>query len=775
MRFKPTIVLALLLALSLPAGAQNDIAQKAECQGGMAIYISSKNKVYLGLPEQMAGRKLLIGGAVSAVSDPGAANIGQMASGPVQCVIVSLEDSLVVLRRPQLAGSSSEADYAKAMERNFASPILRRMAPLERSDGRIVFDITSLVTKAAPRGNDFKPGAEDGTSWFSDPKAFEDNASVKLNQSFEANGLGGKTTVSMVSTVSVLALPAEGMRPRLQDARIGTFHSGSATGENRYELGSATDGLRPYRLANRWRLHLTDTLAWLQGKTVSVKNPIIWWIDDSFPEVWKQPVKDGVLAWNAAFEAFGLKDVLQVRDFPADDPSFDPDNLKFNCIRFVPNATANAMGPSWADPETGEIVSATVLMFNDVVRLLNNWRFVQTAQTDERVRCKKMPDEIISEALVYAVSHEIGHTLGLLHNMAASAAIPVDSLRSATFTAVHGTTASIMDYARFNYVAQPQDKGVRLVPPALGEYDRYAIEWLYKPVPGAKDMWEETRAAEALIDRHEGDPFYRYGPQQPAMAAVQYDPSARTQDLGDDAVRAGGYGVENLKYILPRINGWIEDDADYSHRRELYKQLCAQYGKYLSNAASMIGGVKLYRTKTGRKCIPVEAGKQKEALRWVVDQVCNSAWLDCPELTGHFGLHNSQSHSAAASMAQYLAFTAPVAVATASENGSDYDVEAYFNDLYDRVFSGKLTAQRKSLQRALVTLAVKRSAPAKPAESFNDSFCFGEWADPGQQSVDIAASSEVAVYRAAFLEKVRSYSARNKRNPHFAYLYSLTK
>ena len=774
MRFKPTIVLALLLALSSPAGAQNDIAQKAECPGGMAIYISSKNKVYLGLPEQMAGRKLLIGGAVSAVSDPGAANIGQMASGPIQCVIVSIEDSLVVLRRPQLAGSSDEAEYAKAMDRNFADPILRRMPPLAIRDGRIVFDITSLVTKAAPRGSDFKPGAEDGTSWLSDPKAFEDNASVKLNQSFEANGLGGKTTVSMVSTVSVLALPAEPMRPRLQDARIGTFHSGSATGENRYELGGTTDGLRPYRLANRWRLHLSDTLAWLQGKKVSVKNPIIWWIDDSFPEVWKQPLKDGVLAWNAAFEAFGLKDVLQVRDFPTDDASFDPDNLKYNCIRYVPNATANAMGPSWADPETGEIVSATVLMFNDVARLLNSWRFVQTAQVDKRIRCKKMPDDVFQEALVYAVSHEIGHTLGLLHNMAASAAIPVDSLRSPSFTAVHGTTASIMDYARFNYVAQPSDTDVRLVPPSLGEYDRYAIEWLYKPVPGAKDMWEEAAMAEALIDRHEGDPYYRYGPQQPAMSPVQYDPTARTQDLGDDAVRAGDYGVANLKYILAQMQQWIEDDADYAHRRELYKQLCAQYGRYLSNAASMIGGVKLYRTKTGESCVAVTAGKQREALRWVVAQVSESAWLDCPELTGHFGLHGAQSHSAAVSMAQYLAFTAPVAVATASENGSDYGVEEYFNDLFDQVFSGRLTPQRKSLQRAIVTLATKRNAPAKPAESKNDSFCFGEWAAPTQQSVDIAASSEVAVYRTAFLEKVRKYSARRKHNPHFAYLYSLT-
>lgn len=766
----------LLLILSqVGLFAQADIARKAECLDGMGIYLSSRNKVLLGVPEEMMGRKLLFGGTVSAVSDPGAAHIGQRASGQLSCVIPTIEDSLVVLSRPQVVGSSADGELQEAMARNFSMPVLRR-APLERRDGRIVFDITSFVTKAAPRGNDFRPGNEEGNAWFDGLKAFEDNASIRLHQTLESSGLGGKGTVSLVSTVSVLVLPDEPMRPRLHDSRIGTFQTGSLSGGPRHDLSLREDGLHPYRLANHWRVEPSDIQAWLRGETVSVKKPIVWYVDDSFPETWKPAIREGVLAWNAAFEAFGLKDVLQVRDFPVDEPSFDPDNLKYNCVRYVPNATANAMGPSWVDPETGEIVSATVLLFHDLLRLLNNWRFVQTAQVDERVRRKKMPVDVIQEALVYAVSHEIGHTLGLLHNMAGSAAIPVDSLRSPAFTAVHGTTASIMDYARFNYVAQPSDREVRLVPPPLGEYDKFAIEWLYKPVPGAVDLWEEAALAERIVDAHEGDPFYRYGAQQPALALVQPDPTARTQDLGDDPLKAGDYGTTNLRYILSRMEDWIDDDPDYSHRRLLYGQLTAQYKRYLGHAQALIGGVVLHKTKIGDASVPVPAKRQREALEWVLAQVAGSAWLDAPELTAHFGLHASESAVCAVSVGRYLASSAPLAVATAQANGSAYTTARYFDDLFRLVFhDGRFTPAEKALQRALVTSLIRREAVSPQERKGDESFCFGEADTPTPASVDVSAENETAVYRLAFLQKVRKWTKRRRSDADMAYLYSLTE
>jgi hypothetical protein len=767
----------LLAGLPQSAHAQKDVAEKAEYPDGLALYRTSKNKVYLGIPESMLGRRILIGGAVTAVSDPGAGSVGQR-PGPPQCFQVDREDSLVVLSRPLTAGTSGDPDLDKAMERNFIPAVYRKLPILFRSGERLVFDITQLVTKAAPKSDGFKPGSEDGTSWYGAPKAFSDNASIRLYQSMEANGLGGKSTVSMVSTVSVLVLPETPMQPRLQDSRIGTFSTGSPGGGNRFDLSTARDGLHPYRLANRWRVEPADPEAWQRGETVPVKHPIVWYVDDSFPSLWKQPIREGVLAWNAAFEAFGFRDVLQVRDFPApeEDPEFDPDNLRYNCIRFVPDNTANAMGPSWTDPLTGEIINAQVLVFNDVVRLLNNWRFVQTAQVDPRVRGKKLPDDVLQEALVYVVSHEIGHTLGLLHNMAGSAAIPVDSLRSSSFTAVHGTTATIMDYARFNYVAQPGDRNVRLTPPSLGVYDRYAIEWLYKPT-GEKDLWEDSRMAGKLIEAHAGDPFYRFGAQQLAAAAVQYDPSSRTQDLGNDPVLAGRYGVDNLRYILDNLENWVDDDPDYSHRKQLYGQLCTQYARYLGHALAQVGGMKLY---PDRPAVPVTREAQREALEWVLNQVRTSGWLDRPALTAHFGLHAPESNKIAATLANNLAGGTPLGIVTATQNGSGYSLDEYYDDLFRLLFhGGALTPQERALQRGIVSSLGRSAGGAAPKAALDgeNDICFGEAVSPTQSSVDVSASNENAGYRLQFLLRVekaarhRRHSGTREDRAHYEFIY----
>ena len=261
------------------------------------------------------------------------------------------------------------------------------------------------------------------------------------------------------------------------------------------------------------------------------------------------------MEWNRAFEKAGFKNAILAKDYPKNDPNFDPDDMRYNCFKYAATSTANAMGPSYTDPRTGEILAADVIWHHNIVSLLHNWRFVQTGTVDKRVRTVTFDDELMKESMKYAASHEVGHTLGLMHNMGASYSFPVDSLRSPSFTQKYGTTPSIMDYARNNYVAQPGDleRGVKLTPPDLGVYDIHAIHWGYQLLPNIQKPEDEKPTLEAWIQEHAGDPMYEFGAQQ-VIATI--DPTDQTEDLGDDHIKASDLGIANLKVLMKNLLNW---------------------------------------------------------------------------------------------------------------------------------------------------------------------------------------------------------------------------
>ena len=779
-------------------------------------------KIYLEYPLKYMGRDILVGGTLSATSEPLLLNVGYKYNEPVLYRVVK-KDSSIVFNKPNLAATMGEDKewVKKAMEKSYIDIPAKSFSvhSYNADSSAVVIEVTSFIKDSkelAPKvsGGLLTSSPVSSKFTFEGVKAFEDNASLEVAQPVEAQymTLFGAIPLGQVSTRSVitfLLLPDSKMRPRVQDSRVGIFYSlNSASARMQFpirKISQEKDGFDTYVLANRWRVEPKDMEAWKRRELVEPVKPIVWYVDDAFPDEWRGPIKAAVLNWNKAFEKIGFKNVMVAKDFPKDDPNFDPDNLKYSCIRYCPNAEANAMGPSWVDPTTGEIINASVIVYNNVVQLINNWRFVQTAQVDPRVRAVKMPKDVFDESLTYVITHEIGHTLGMLHNMSASASVPVDSLRSVSFTQKYGTTPSIMDYARFNYVAQPGDKGVKLTPPDLGVYDYYVIKWLYSPVPEAKDMWEESKIAEKWIDEKAGDPRYRYGRQQ---LAFRIDPSALEEDLGDDPVKAGTYGIKNLKYILNHLNEWISDDPDFSHRMQLYSGIQEQYMRYLLNALYQVGGIYLSQVKDGTDGEAVKSvahAKQKEALAWVLKELRNSSWIDRPELINKTKLAVYPSAKIIAAVSKVIESKRAMVLLSShvSQDKNLYTIGDYYDDLYAGVFAPtiqgkKLNQEEKLLQKNIFnrmgvtctdyiknTRAIKSLHPSLEemmaynlfSKSFMDEMYrhlqemeqesglgtvarrllpvqFGQAASPFQEEVEIGMIDETFGYNQAMLNRV---------------------
>ena len=616
---------------------------------GFVKFHKVSGKLYMELSDRAIGKRMLMASTVTAVSDPEVLPVGYKPTKPLY-VRFERPDSLVInLCEITLLPDYDKTDSAlsAAVRRTTLDTVLETF-PLycESPDGdAAVFDVTSFFGGGNEKLGPVKSGTSNYISTkFSLKKAsdlvtgvkvFEDNAAVTSSHTYTINSdvlglvsLKKDEPFTVTTTRTILMLPDDIMASRKADSRIGIF----LTDRRLLRDGEEID---KYSVINRWRIEPSDTAAYLGGECVEPEEHIVFYIDDAFPSKWKDAAVRGVLRWNSAFEDIGFKDVIQVRDFPDDDPEFDPDNLKYSCIRYVPSTVANAMGPSWVDPVSGEIINASVIVYNDVVSLAGGWRFCQTAQLDPRARLAQMPQDLLEETIEYVLAHEVGHCLGFMHNMAASAAWPTDSLRSPSFTRANGTTASIMDYARFNYVAQPEDIGVSLDPPYLGPYDRFLVKYAYSFIPEDADS-----VVERWVDEKAGDPVYRYGRQQ---VKARYDPSAIEEDLGNDPVRSSEYGISNLKYIIAHNGEWADDatDPDGKLRRERYKLIVKQMDRYLSAVSANVGGIYLNQVKSGvsslEPAVAVPAGVQKESLEWVLDNLLDMDWLSaeaasCPRI-----------------------------------------------------------------------------------------------------------------------------------------------
>lgn len=612
------------------------ITAKAVSDDGLFKVHKIDDKYFYEIPDSLLEREMLMVTRIART----ATNIGYGGENVSNQVLRwQKKDKKILLRIVSYNNvANEESPMALSVRNSNFEPILQAFdIKAFGKDSSVVIEVNAFFTKDVPaigfddaRRKQYKVTTLDESRSFIDYlKSFPINVEARHVLTYKAgeapsNANVGSITLEMNN--SMILLPKKAMMPRLQDDRVGFFS------QSQVDYGQDAQKAVRTSYIRRWRLEPKDLEAYKRGELVEPKKQIVYYIDPATPEKWRPYLKQGVEDWNKAFERAGFKNAITAKDAPTkeQDPDWSPEDARYSVIRYFASDVQNAYGPHVADPRSGEILESDIGWYHNVMNLLRNWFFIQTAAINPDARGVKFKDEVMGRLIRFVSSHEVGHTLGLPHNFGSSFAYPVDSLRSASFTSRSGTAPSIMDYARFNYIAQPEDKGVSLMPD-VGEYDKYAVMWGYKYLPDTKTPEEEKAILNKWITDRANNPVYFYGRQ----TGNPMDPRAQSEDLGNDAMKASTYGVANLKRIVPNLIEWTKEEGkDYEDLAELYGQVLGQWNRYNGHVRANIGGVydtpKSYE-QTGNVFVPVPKDIQKKAMvylqketfatpTWMLDQ-----------------------------------------------------------------------------------------------------------------------------------------------------------
>ena len=673
--------------------------------------------VYLELPTKYLGKELMMGAKVTSTTDPDYLAVGSMNSAPI-VFRFEKQDSVIVMKAPNSIVYRRDAspELQKALELNYRDQSVESFTPevYKADSSAVVLKINSLVTESSPffeivpsQQGPFKITSSRNSSltFVRGLKSFDSNASVRVEMNFSVNAsLMGVLTVAkdmpLTAEVTYTILPVEASNaiPRFADARVGYQTT------RKVSFPDYLDQSEPVYLAHRWQLVPKDKKAYAKGQLTEPEKKIVFYLDSAFPASWQRPIREGVLRWNKAFEAAGFRNAIEVRDFPKNDKQFDPDNLEYSCIRYVPNSQETIAASNWADPRTGEIFSGNLTIYNNVEALMHKQRFIGTAAVDPQVRSSRLPQALFEESLSQLVTQEMGSVLGLLRNYAASASYTTDQLRSAKFTKESGLTPSILDGVTYNYLAQPSDKGVRLINDQLGVYDLFAIDWGYRYFDLKGDPAAEAKELLSRVDKRAREPYLRYAPEQ----RYAVDPTVRTEDLGNDPIKTAELTMKNLAFIQSNLSKWITNDPDSRKKKSLYLAIVQGYYLQLKNAMSLVGGVVCQESRLSTS-LPryqvVPKAKQREAFQWLLRQAKDFQG----KADRNFERKGFIDVSYYDQLLEYLIkdiYDLRSRIIIASQvDSKTYSLGEYFDDLYQATFASTIAGKSPNHMERLMQIA----------------------------------------------------------------------
>lgn len=673
--------------------------------------------VYLELPTKYLGKELMMGAKITSTTDPDYLAVGSMNSAPI-VFRFEKQDSVIVMKAPNSIVYRRDAspELQKALELNYRDQSVESFTPevYKADSSAVVLKINSLVTESSPffeivpsQQGPFKITSSRNSSltFVRGLKSFDSNASVRVEMNFSVNAsLMGVLTVAkdmpLTAEVTYTILPVEASNaiPRFADARVGYQTT------RKVSFPDYLDQSEPVYLAHRWQLVPKDKKAYAKGQLTEPEKKIVFYLDSAFPASWQRPIREGVLRWNKAFEAAGFRNAIEVRDFPKNDKQFDPDNLEYSCIRYIPNSQETIAASNWTDPRTGEIFSGNLMIYNNVEALMHKQRFIGTAAVDPQVRSSRLPQALFEESLSQLVTQEMGSVLGLLRNYAASASYTTDQLRSAKFTKESGLAPSILDGVIYNYLAQPSDKGVRLINDQLGVYDLFAIDWGYRYFDLKGDPAAEAKELLSRVDKRAREPYLRYAPEQ----RYAVDPTVRTEDLGNDPIKTAELTMKNLAFIQSNLSKWITNDPDSRKKKSLYLAIVQGYYLQLKNAMSLVGGVVCQESRLSTS-LPryqvVPKAKQREAFQWLLRQAKDFQG----KADRNFERKGFIDVSYYDQLLEYLIkdiYDLRSRIIIASQvDSKTYSLGEYFDDLYQATFASTIAGKSPNHMERLMQIA----------------------------------------------------------------------